>query len=260
VIYDVQENYFRNILFTNVFPVFIRPFIAFYARTKELLCSPFVSHFLLAEKAYAKELSFPSGRFTVLENKLKRPNTLRSINPDKNQLLFSGTLAETTGIFKAIEIAVKLHQIDQNISLVIIGYCAQETILEKIEKFIAPHSFIRLIGGNVLVPHEQILEQIQASGAGIIAYPYNPSTAHSTPTKLFEYLGFKLPIILIHHTPWVEVCESYHAAVVFDPENIATNLILGALKTQQFYDITPDNVFWESEEPKLTALVSSILI
>ena len=259
VIYDLQENYFRNILFTKAFPFFIRPVIAFYVRMKELLCAPFVSHFFLAEKAYAKELSFSAARSTVLENKLKRPNISPSSRPDKNQLLFSGTLAESTGVFKAIEIAEKLHRADQNISLTIIGYCAQQALLERIKKVIAPHSFIRLIGGNILVPHEQILEQIQVSGAGIIAYPYNPSTVHSVPTKLFEYLGFKLPIILIHHTPWVERCQSFHAAVVFDPDNLKPEAILRALKTQQFYDTAPNDVFWESEEPKLTKLISSLL-
>ncbi len=49
IIYDIRENYFRNILYTNAFPPILRIFIALYVRCKEWITSPFIDRFFLAE-------------------------------------------------------------------------------------------------------------------------------------------------------------------------------------------------------------------
>ena len=254
IVYDVQENYYRNIRHTPTFPAFLRPLIASYVRLKEMLFSGFIDHFFLAEKSYSHELTFPRSAYTILENKLKRPvdnPAAKRTAHERSRLLFSGTLAESTGVFIAIELAVKLYTLNKNISLTIIGHCAQKETLEKIRNTIEPYAFIQLIGGDELVPHEKILKNIQLADAGIIAYPFNPSTYNSIPTKLFEYLGYKLPILLINHPEWVKLCEPYQAAIVFEPEHINPKTLLNDLNNRSFYSTEPSDVFWESEQPKL---------
>lgn len=261
IIYDVQENYYRNIKYTGAFPYLLRTFIAAGVRLKEIISSSFIDHFFLAESNYSKELNFLRLNFTVLENKLKKPaeKIARRNNPRRNNLLFSGTLSESTGVFKAIEIAVKLHPLNRNITLTIVGYCAQRNVLQKIVNTIEPYPFIRLLGGNQLVPHAEIIEQIKQADAGIISYPFNPSTYGSTPTKLYEYLGHQLPIILIHHPHWIALCEPFQAALVFEPEHINPKKLLEALNTQSFYTAEPLDVFWESEQPRLIRRVQQML-
>jgi hypothetical protein len=258
VIYDVQENYYRNILFTTAFPVLLRPVIALYVRLKEILLARFIDHFFLAEKAYAPELHFLANRYTVLENK-----SIRFIqsNPQrtKNLLLFSGTMAESTGVFKAIELTIKLHALNPSIQLILAGYCSQPSVLSEIKDAISSYSYIRLVGGDHLVPHEQILQYIQQAEAGIIAYPYNPSTFHSIPTKLYEYLGLKLPILLIHHSIWEALCRPYPAAIVFDPQKIDPQKILSDLHAMSFYTLEPTDVYWDTEQPKLIRQVYQLL-
>lgn len=259
VIYDIQENYYRNIMFTPAFPAIIRPLVASYVRWKERITASWVDHFFLAEKKYAEELPFVRNKFTVLENKLKKPVTRLDAERDKYQLLFSGTLAESTGVLKAIEIAAALHSLERRISLVIVGYCSQRLELKKIEKAIAPFPFIKLRGGDILVPHKRILDEIQYSGAGIISYPKNKSTEGSIPTKLYEYLGMQLPILLINHPPWVNLCKPYNAAFVFDSDTFDARTALQALETQHFYPNEPLEVYWESEENKLNSVVKQIV-
>jgi hypothetical protein len=258
VIYDVQENYFRNILYTTAFPGLLRPVLAGYVRVKEYLLSPIVSHFFLAEKGYAKELSFPGKRFTILENKLSKTSAPIPSRRNKYALVFSGTLAPETGVFKAIEIAILLHQLDSRITLTLIGYCAQHAVLEKIKSTIGPFSFITLIGGEHLVPHSEILRRLAVSGAGIVSYPPNPATFGATPTKLYEYLGLQLPIILVDHPRWVSFCAPFNAAIIFDYEDVNAAAILQSLETVHFYPHSPKNVFWESEESKLLAQIGSL--
>ncbi|MBL7856517.1 MAG: glycosyltransferase [Cyclobacteriaceae bacterium] len=262
IVYDVRENYFRNILFTNAFPSLLRPLLATYVRLKEIVTSFFIDHFFLAERAYEQELNFPGDRKTIIENKVKLQHPIASTRvkpPTAPALLFSGTLAESTGVLTAIHIATALHQLNPAVSLTIIGYAAQTSFLEKIRKAIQDKPFITLIGGDTLVPHPTILQAIQSADAGIVAYTINPSTENSTPTKVYEYFGHQLPIILINHKPWVDLCEPYCAAIPFDANNIMPHSILDALRHQSFYEKTPENITWDGEEIKFLTVVKSLL-
>lgn len=260
VVYDIQENYFRNILFLPSFPLLVRPFLAAYVRVKEVIFSVFADHFFLAEASYRKELSFLRDRFTILENKVKRPAHLRQRpRNDSINLLFSGTLEETTGVFIAMELAKKLHSQDRSVKLTIIGYCTKPSVLEKIKEAVNSTDFISLMGGDSLVPHEEIITAIEQSSAGIIAYHINASTADRIPTKLYEYLGYKLPILIVNHAPWVSECARYEAGIVFDPMDIGASKILHELKNRRFYPhFGGEELYWDTEESKLFAALSSI--
>ena len=54
LIYDVQEDYFKNCLYSNVFPKPFSIFLAYYVRLKEKIVSQWISYFLLAEKIYSQ--------------------------------------------------------------------------------------------------------------------------------------------------------------------------------------------------------------
>ena len=94
---------------------------------------------------------------------------------------------------------------------------------------------------------------------GIIAYPPNFSTQNRVPTKLFEYLGYKLPILLINHSPWVEICRRYAAAIPFEVNNFNERQILDAIKQGDFFKNEPSDVFWDSEENKLIQAIEDQL-
>jgi glycosyltransferase involved in cell wall biosynthesis len=256
IIYDVQENYYRNVLYTNAFPAFLRTLVASYVRLKEKLCSGFVDHFILAEKSYVRELTFIDNRFTIAENKVRRTSFNGIAAADRGcKLLFTGTLAESTGVFIAIELTKALHSIDPNVDLTIVGHASQKATLQKIRHAIIDCYFIHLTGGEELVPHEVILDSIRNADFGIVSYPPNPSTSGSTPTKLYEYLGFQLPMLLISgNTHWQQLCEQYSAAVVFKYPLTDARHVHSEMKNRAFYTTIPDSVFWESEEAALLSV------
>ncbi|HLZ16197.1 MAG TPA: hypothetical protein VKQ08_04125, partial [Cyclobacteriaceae bacterium] len=185
ILYDIQENYKKNILFTDAFPKPLRPVIAFFVRLKEWVASPLFSQFLLAEKCYATELGFVGKKFQVIENKCKFPRDFRrSPSKDFIQLVFTGTLAESTGVFLAIRLARKLHLSEPRVRLAIIGHCAQREILSRIEKEISQHDFISLAGGSEIVPHSVIMSAIATANFGMVCYPMAPHIENKIPTKL----------------------------------------------------------------------------
>jgi len=266
IIYDVLENYYRNIRFTPAFPLLLRPVLAIVVRFVELVTSPLLHHFLLAEKAYSQELSFATPH-TVLQNKLPQSIAARHTCPPYpnfvgrrragkqsrgySRLVFSGTLSASTGIFEAIRLCKHLHEIDDSFSLTIIGYCAIPEVLGKIKNEIGGSSFIALIGGDTLVPHNEILHQIGLADMGIVIYPPNLSTRSSIPTKLFEYLAVRLPILIRHNTESHQLVEKCKAGIKLEaaPEYASLS---ATLKSRRFTPVPPDSIFWEADARNLT--------
>lgn len=259
VIYDVQENYYRNIKHTKAFPTLLRPIIAGYVRGKEYLSRLFVDHYFVAERHYEKEFSFTQKKSTIIENKYKPLELPQEYQRGKKRLLFSGTIADSTGVFQAIELAKNLHDIDSHYELLIIGYCAIATTLKKIKAYIHPYPYIKIKGGGQLVQHTDIVKAIQSSDFGIIYYPKNLSTINSIPTKLFEYLGNQLPIIMPQNPTWKGITDTYDAAIIIDFKDYDARQIHQQLKRTEFYKIEPGNeVNWQSEEKKLLHVIGSI--
>jgi glycosyltransferase involved in cell wall biosynthesis len=260
VIYDIRENYFRNILYTNAFPPIIRHLVALYVRMKEPTSTSFIDRFFFAEAGYASELSFPYGKSIVIENRLRRVHlspTVKWSTVDKNiHLLFTGTLAPSTGIFVAIELAKNLQARDKKIRLHIIGFSPKHSTRKEITDRIQGCKFIEFHEHLQPVPHNDIVRAIQMADFGIISYPSNPSTENTIPTKLFEYLGYSLPILLIDRPVWTSLCKPWPAAITFDGTKPDVDTILHEIHTKGFYVTEPTDVFWETEEKKLLQTVS----
>ncbi len=252
LVYDVQENYARNILYTNAFPLLLRPFVAAYVRLKELICSPFINTFLLAEESYRDELRFMRGKEVVVENKSRRIVRTRQ-NDNEIRLLFSGTLNEGTGVFSAIDLAKRLHVADPRIRLAIAGYCSLAQTYERLIAATRALPFVTIVGGDHLVPHDKIVQLIGESDAGIIAYSITPATCNSRPTKIFEYLAGGLSILTVDHKPWVKLLNKYTTPVIFDPANPDVPTILAAL-TRRHNSSADSSILWENEEKKLLSL------
>jgi hypothetical protein len=134
-----------------------------------------------------------------------------------------------------------------------------QSVCHEIKRHIKDSGFILFEINHEPVPHSEILRAIQRADFGVIAYPPNASTENTIPTKLFEYMGYRLPIILINHTPWVAYCRPYSAAIPFQQDKIDAAAILDAMSRQTFYSKPPDAVFWEAEEHKLLQTVAALL-
>ena len=278
IVYDVRENYYRNILHSGSFPLLVRWPLAFLVRFKEKLLAPSIDHFFLAEKAYETEFRFHRRGWTVIENKGLTPDpsleergavlafreglhsslSSREGRGEAVRLLFSGTLAESTGVFQAIAVAKKLHRLDESITLKIVGFAALKSTLKKIQHEILETEYIHLIGGDRLVPHPEIMKAIHQADAGIISYPFSHHTKNSHPTKLFEYLSAQLPIILERHWPWTEQYLQYQPFIFFDFSKPDYPALLHELKTKQCYPRVPEDVTWASEQPKFLAIMGKI--
>ena len=223
--YDVQENYRRNIRYQAVYPALLKPLLSAAIGLIEYGTRPMVNHYLLAEKGYLKELSFVKNKHTVLENKYVPPGEApkRGHRFDSNQhktdspvikddndsnpgtkellLIFTGTCSRENGILQAISLVTSLREHGKPIRLQIVGHVPDSEILALIQQEQAQRGskWIQLIGNGELVPHQTILEYAAKADYGLVAHQPNPSNENCIPTKIYEYLGLRLPMILQEH-------------------------------------------------------------
>ncbi len=251
IIYDVLENYYRTIRHTPTYPGILRWPLAAIVRLAEVVFSPFIDRFILAEKGYTRELKF-ARQPVVLENKLpkKTAEKFKATRTAYHNLLFSGTLAPTTGVFEAIKLSKALHALNPDYKLTLIGYAALAGVLTNIRKEIADVPFINLIGGDKLVPHEDVLHEISKAGTGIIIYPHNPGTESSIPTKLYEYLALNLPVIISHTENSTELVKQCNAGIVVQRE-INAVILNQQLANSTFTFDCGEDIFWETGAKKL---------
>jgi glycosyltransferase involved in cell wall biosynthesis len=253
IIYDVLENYYSTIRFTPAFPWLIRVVLAPWVRFIEVVSRAFVNEYFLAEKGYENELGF-ARPYTIIENKFPQAIALKymsSRNKAYSKLIFTGTLAPTTGVMEAIHLCKRLHEIDSTFTLSVVGYCALPDFLNQIKAAISGADFIKLTGGDTLVPHSKILSEIANSDTGIIIYSVNPSTESSIPTKLYEYLAMKLPVVISHNEQSHQLVERFNAGIILT-ENPDYQSLVEQLK-KQFILSRDTSVYWEAEIPKLKA-------
>jgi len=260
LLYDIRENYYRNIRFTNAFPKVIRPLLAGYVRGKEYLSYLFVNHYLLAEEGYKNEFSFTKKNFTVIENKFKPSGNIKTHrNGEEIKLLFTGTIAESTGILKVIDIAIQLHDLDSHVRLIIKGKCAFSNLIKRIYQLCEKHEFISCDDLSTLTDHTDIEKVIATSNFGFVYYPYNKSTINTKPTKLFEYLALRLPILLHNHKPWLQLANKYTAAIPINFENPDIKSIYKQMLSDKFYPKgVDDHILWVGEEQKLLSCIEEI--
>jgi hypothetical protein len=232
VLYDVQENYYRNIRYTTAFPVGIRTAVAAWVRLKERLLQPIITTYILAEKGYAEELPFAKPHL-VLENKITQAVADRYRKKHQtgySHLLFTGTLAVTTGVFEAIRLTEELHAHDASFTLTIIGHAPLTTVHRQLLNMAREKTWIDYQGSEKPVPHDAILKAIGKADFGIIWYPPNPGTACSVPTKLYEYMGLNLPVLISHNAQSEERVEQHKSGIILK-QNTDYQLLISKMKS-----------------------------
>lgn len=260
IVYDVRENYYRNIRYSEGLNWFVRLPFAMIVRFIEKLTAPAIDHFFLAEQGYDKEFKFHRGGWTVLENKaIARTHPARSRPGGEIHLLFSGTLSESTGVFRAIRLAEELHAVNNAVRLTVAGFAATGSVRHRLLREAGKRPFVKCIGVDSLVPHDEIAALIDRCDAGIIAYLPAPQILNTVPTKLFEYLQASLPILTESHWPWLERYASFEPFVPVSFENPDADGILNMLINSPLHTTPVPDVDWSSEEGKLIEAIKNIV-
>jgi succinoglycan biosynthesis protein ExoL len=177
-------------------------------------------------------------------------------NTKKIKIFYAGGLSRDRGILWLIEIAKKF----KNFQVIVAG----EGILK--DKILQASNYLEnLIYLGKMETH--LVYSIYPL-VDIVYVVYDPNYPHnklSSPTKLFEALYFKKPVILTKGTYWDEIVEKYGCGWTIDYnlesllnvlKNISKDDIKSkSLKTENLYE----KVKWENSEKELINLYRELL-
>ena len=273
LIYDVMENYFQNIAYQNTYSKFIRFPLAFAVRMFENLCSIFIDYFILAEKCYENELEFIGSRYIVLENKLvvfdPTPcpcpfgRGFSDIEDVKNSpprragagggvtFIHSGTISQTYGTLEAILFVENFAKFSTNlgIKLILIGFCSDKKYYEILQEACKNLNFIDWqISNDKPIAHNKIMETIATADFALLPYHINKSNKNRIPTKFYEYIYHKVPMIISKNQLWEKFCGQYDAAIScnYTTENFGDENNMATLFNTHFYgkDFDKNEILW----------------
>jgi glycosyltransferase involved in cell wall biosynthesis len=264
-VYDIQENYAKNVVYNHGIPKPARYLWAGFVFLIEWGTRRSVTHYFLAEKGYQKELSFIEQKFTVLENKAFFSGNFQKTadvkDENKIRFIYSGTITKIYGIYQAIELFLNIKKSIPHATFIIIGHFPYRKDLALITSIAEQNPSIVIKGGLEPVPHAEIMEEVAQADFGFVSHQPVPSIENCFPTRIYEYMALRLPIILQHHSLWTSYCEKWDAAIVTDFNNYSCKKIVEQLQQRKFYQKgIPSDLFWQiQEEKKLLKEVDRIM-
>jgi glycosyltransferase involved in cell wall biosynthesis len=237
-IYDIHENYYYNLVYGSSFPMFIRNMFAVFVRGVEWCTRPFADAYLLAERCYARELPFVKDKYEIVENKYEPLSDVLVVprRRGRYRLLYTGTIAESYGIYEAVALAKALHRVDARYTLTVIGYEARPAERQRLRELVKDETYIRLVGVDHPVPHEQIIRAIGEADLALTPYRDNRSFRDKIPTKFFEYIYHRIPFVIPRNPAWEAFCCPYGAAMAIDFFHFDAPLLSSQFQALTFYN------------------------
>lgn len=262
LIYDVQENYYRNIIWSHGKASLRQRARAMLIRLVEHIADRIIIRYTLAEACYQTECSFINKPFLILENKALKSDQLLIPQASLKQtlrLLYSGTVAESYGILDSLPLADKIYSLHSNLLYTICGHCPSEKLFKQLETEASKRPWIKLMISPNPIPHRFILAELRKADFSLVAYRLNPSNRNCMPTRIWEAIAWRKPMILRQEHPWVTMAGQYGAGFGIDYLNPDRDLLISNLFQRSYYTREiPDDIYWESIEGSWIKLVDSL--
>jgi hypothetical protein len=266
IIYDIRENYRFNIKYSQVYSGLTKPIALLYIKFIEGISKHFIDGYVLAEDIYEKQLNFIHKKpYIKLLNKTVLPirKALKPVNFSKGQslrLIYSGTIGREYGTIEAIEFCKKLIKINTKITLIIIGYSADNEYLKSIYPAIEKESNITIITDNKPIPQSEIINQIENSDLALLPYQLNPNISSRFPTKIYDHLALGIPMLIPPQQAWKAFLDQYRAGICINYINPDIKNFITELTSYNFYPTSPsEEIQWSSQEPFLLEFIKNIL-
>jgi len=229
IIYDLQENYHHNIKFQNNYPAFIKNILAKFVRMIEYFSAKKLSGIIYAEKCYIHEVPIISKtKHIYWPNKMplsKKNSELYIKNEKKNSFLLSGTINESNGIFEAIQFAEKQYKINEQFELIIFGQIVSKKLFKMVKEITKNKIYITNKSSLSPIPFEQILLAMHQAQALLLPYQINPSNKDRIPSKLYEAISLKVPVIISKNASWGKLISTLDAGLSIDFQDFSEDLL-----------------------------------
>src|SRR5690606_5152498 len=263
LVYDMQENYAQNILLNHSTPNILRRLLAGIVRGVERTAHPWVDHYFFAEQVYARQFQHIN-KFSVIENKFTPPfplSLLDTVIPVPPHFVISGTITPVYGIEKAVLWFLALQEHLPEATLTIIGHVPLEAFRKKLIAWAALHHNIYLQISTHPIDYHLILNAVQQAAVVLMPYELVESIRYKIPSKLYESVALRKPLIISENPSWSQIVDYYPAGISIDFTKTDNAVIdFQTLQVRRLYRISPGpEVQWEGEAGKLVRVLEDLV-
>lgn len=255
IYYDVQENYWKNILFQRHYHWLIKLPLALYVKSWELISWCFIEKYFLAEAIYLHQMPFLAKKAMVLENRFVdiNNNEKQNIHSKKQRYLYlySGTVSREHGTDLCIKLFKSLLELKKDKELVICGLCRDISFLLELQSLAEGSPYIHLYADTDPIPYLQLRSLMEQADYGMISYRDNGSFEGKIPTKYYEYVALNIPM-LIHIDSMQLPSEQSLNSIRIDFNtrvNKKTYILIEALKFKRHQQ--QNGIYWVDYEADL---------
>lgn len=264
LIYDVQENYAKNIRWNlpeaSKFKKYIQQLLI---RSIENLSKPWIDQYILAEHCYREELPHFQPA-TLLPNTFSGKEVTKSnirIPRDKPiRFLITGTLTPVYGTIEGIYWFKSLIEYYSNAELIIFGHCPLKSFEQELIEKTYNEKKIHLTLSQEPISYAEILEQYEQADLVMLPYHLIPSIAPKFPSKIYECMALKKPMLLPENDAWKQLIEPHQAGLCIDFqkfENIP-NTFEAILSTEFYTTLHIPEALWSSSEPEFYQMIEGL--
>lgn len=216
VVYDVHEDYPRDIFYKPYLPRWSRKPIAQFAEALEALASRHFSAIVAVTPSIAERFAESNQRTVILFN-YPYAEELNSSNPPpwrsrRQSAAYIGTITPQRGIAEMIQ-AIGLLPESLAPKLEIAG----DTMPPEVTA-LAGWPRVEFHGILTQSAAYELLRQVRV---GVVCEHPIPTFVEAIPVKLFEYMGAGLPVIASNFPLWRKMLERVDCALFVDPMNPA---------------------------------------
>ncbi len=261
IVFDVQENYYRNILYSGAYSNLLKYPLAYYTRVTEYITSPFIDLFILAEKVYEYQLTFMNKNLLVVENKATVSYNLRHskhIHRHKKRFLYCGTITRHYGIFDAISFFKSISTQFADCELIIAGYAPDKEVLKEVLKEKEDWLSIKIVGGSYLLTHSEIVTEMMLADYVLLPYQPGKSLDGRIPTKLYECLAMEIPIIIAPNPSWNDLVIENMSGIIHDFKSEPMSPFIDRLQKDYYGNNLSKNHLWGNAEPQLLQRIDTL--
>ena len=257
IVYDIQEDYLKNLWFQKLYPYGFRHLLGLGIRALEFLLSPLISGFTLAEKTYQEDICFVRRKSLILENKSLR--IFKEKRGTNFEVIFTGTVSSYSRAKECIELYLQVKNQLPESNLTVMGYVPISGYKNFIESKFGNHPNIKLRLSNTPVPHHEIIDVIAMASLAIIGYIPNPVNMNKVPTKLYEYTSAKLPYLVQSESHWANLGVGFGGAIPIRFEDPNSTDIMSDFEKIGTDTFVFSGFLWKENEADFLQFISDII-
>jgi glycosyltransferase involved in cell wall biosynthesis len=218
VIYDVHEDYGKQMLSKLYIPRIMRKGVGFLVRTVESFCSKLFDAIIAATDDILEKFSFHKRAVTVRNFPILAnfcvEGQKRKIESKVFSLIYVGGLNEIRGITQIVR-ALDFINSNNQLKLTLCGDFYPSDYEHKLRSL---KGFKKVEYLGWVKPYK-IPNLLGRHDAGIVCFLPEPNHINAMPNKIFEYMAAGLPIIASNFPLWKEIVEGNGCGICVNPLN-----------------------------------------